>query len=78
MVEHVLGIPERTTYDRLKKGVVPPVEEEAELEASSTRETKIARIAFALEATSGLSRDDALAEATRIYEMRLRQIIPSF
>jgi len=74
MVEHVLGVSERTTYDRQKKGRLTPLFDDGELEAEASREARVARIAVAIEATSGLRGRDVWLEARRIDDLRLARL----
>jgi hypothetical protein len=70
----VIGVPERTTYDRQKKGTLAPLLDNGELEAEASREVRVARIAVAIEAASGLDGRTARAVARRIDDLRLAKL----
>ena len=70
MVEFVVGVPARTTFHRRQRGMIPSiVHDDQEREAAHHREVRTARVATALEASTGLTSDEALSVARKVEPM---------
>lgn len=69
MAEHIFGIPERTSYERLQKQNFPLLESFLpDEEAGADWDLRVVRVALAITATSGLPLADALVEAKHLVD----------
>lgn len=76
MAEHTFGIPERTSYDRQKRNVSQISQHPNPVtEVLIDQHEAILRTALAIEATSGLSADEAFEEAKKLREAGLQSLL---